>query len=164
MAHRAHPYSQTQSQIPILKKSNFKRQETNENSKPNKLNKNIAVNYDFQSYANPMPNNVYPTLLQDNRNSELKGILKNKTNIKPTTSQTGSKQTDNLKWLKENSKKTTPKSKENNNPDLKVFTGTTKSIKFFTEMFETNENNKLKKRPNVGHYLFQLYGKIDHFS
>jgi hypothetical protein len=156
MAHRAHPYSQTQTQIPIFKKTNLKRQETNENSKPNRLNKNITVNYDFQSYSNPMPNHVYPTLLQDNRNTELKSILKNKTNIQQTTS---SKQTDNLKWLKENSnKKTTQKNKENNCLDLKIFTGTTKSIKFFTEMFETNENNKLKKRPSVGHYLFQLHG------
>lgn len=151
MAFRAHPYSQTQSQ----KKPNVKRQETNENSKPTKINKNISANYDYQSYVNPISNTkpVYPTLLQDNRKSELKGILKNKTNLQPN-----SKQTDNLKWIKENSEKTklAQKSKDQG---LKIFTGTTKSIKFFTEMFETNESNKLKKKQSVGHFLFQLYGE-----
>lgn len=170
MSSRLHPYSsQSLSQKPTaqIKKPDGKKLEKQTVQKPKlNTNENISANYELRSYleqpstSRNINTNVYPTLVQDTKKTELKSILKNKTNLP-----TNSKQTDPLKWMKENpsnnkTKAQTALNKDKEENDLRIFSGTTRTIKLVTDLFAKNASNKMNKKPKVGPYLFEIFGKF----
>jgi len=171
MSSRLHPYSsQSLSQKPTaqIKKPDGKKLEKQTVQKPKlNTNENISANYELRTYleqpstSRNINTNVYPTLVQDTKKTELKSILKNKTNLP-----TNSKQTDPLKWMKENpsinkTKAQTALNKDKEENDLRIFSGTTRTIKLVTDLFAKNASNKMNKKPKVGPYLFEIFAQLD---
>lgn len=117
-------------------------------------------NYDQQNYDNNKNVN-----LTTNNNQQRRGILKTQTNSNRSNIQANksfSKQNNNSRAGANEAKK----ANENRNDDatenimqLKIFSGTIKSVKFITRKFDLESNDP--KKAHVGNYIFEIIARLD---
>ena len=147
-------------------KFDFKKNVNTSSNSSNSVQKHPVINinetYEYLSYLeNKKDNNTYPTA---KLTIPTKGILKNSTNKQTTSTGTNSskKESNASKQIVSNNNNSSI-SLKNEPKNLRIFAGTSKSIKFFNNIFRELESKKSAKSSDafVSPYLFELIARLD---